>query len=212
MAKCYLLIFVLFTVSVMAQKDKKNNFKISTLTLIEGVYELNYERVLNHKISFQTGLGYGHTNIYNLDDFQELYFEFFEDNLNNPTNTHHSKQIFTAHIDFRYFVENHQAPKGFYFGPSFQYINFKERFFAHESPPNNLDNNIYEERLIQRHLKLYNFGVLFGYQFLISKVLCLNPYAGPSLVFGNTDPTFQKTDENTTGFGLSFGILMGIAF
>ncbi|WP_157491874.1 hypothetical protein [Gelidibacter mesophilus] len=46
----------------------------------------------------------------------------------------------------------------------------------------------------------------------MGKIFYINPYAGPSWVFGNTDEAFQSEDENVTGFGLNFGIGIGFGF
>lgn len=107
-----------------------------------------------------------------------------------------------------------KAPKGFYIGPSIQYIKFKERFSALEQQPDEDGDTeaLYTERLKQRDLELYNVRVLLGYQFLVAQNISINPYAGPSFVFGDTDESFEREDENLTGFGLNFGVAIGLVF
>lgn len=210
----FIVILFLFSTSKNAQEDQKNIIKINALLLISNIYEINYERILNDRSSLQIGFGAGKTTNSNLNDFQELYSDFFGTTLNNPMDTQHRKETFSLNIGYRHYTKDHKAPKGFYIGPTIQYINFKERLYALEQDPDftSYNEKIFVERLNQRNLKLFNVQALLGYQFFLGKIFYINPYAGPSWVFGNTDEAFQSEDENVTGFGLNFGIGIGFGF
>ncbi|MBO3099030.1 hypothetical protein [Gelidibacter pelagius] len=210
----FIVIVFLFSSTKYAQESKKNVIKINSLLLISNIYDVQYERVLSDRSTIQLGFGIGKTNNHDLNDFQELYSDFFGKTLNNPRDTHHRKETISVNLDYRHYMRDHKAPKGFYIGPSIQYIKFKERFSALEQQPDEDGDTeaLYTERLKQRDLELYNVRALLGYQFLVAQSISINPYAGPSFVFGDTDESFEREDENITGFGLNFGVAIGLVF
>lgn len=210
MKSFFVIALVLMFTSLYGQKDKKNAIKINSLSLLSGIYELQYERVLTNRSSVQLGFGLGKTNNNALDDFQKDYFDFFGKTLNNPQDPKHTTETFTFNLTYRLYTKEHTAFRGFYIGPSIQYIHYEERFSAFEQDEFNPLS--YSPHLKQRTLNLVNIRALLGYQFLLGKHFAINPYAGPSLIFGNTDPSFQKEDENYKGFGLNFGLDLGIIF
>jgi len=200
--------------SKYAQVSKWNVIKVNTLLPLSNSYDLQYERVMNNYSSIQFGLGMGKISTNSLNDFQELFSDYFGDVLHNPTSTNHRTQTFSANFGYRHYTRDHIAPQGFYIGPTIQYLNYKERFYAMEQALNTMasSNLTYIERVIERKLKLTNFEIQLGYQFLFKNGIVLNPNVGPSFVIGKTDKNFQKEDENLTGFGLNFGIEIGLAF
>lgn len=210
----FIVIAILFSSTKNAQETKKNVVKINSLLLISNIYDVQYERVLNDRSTIQLGFGIGKTNNYDLNDFQELYLDFFGKTLNSPRDTHHRKEIISVNFDYRHYLRNHKAPKGFYIGPGIQYMKYKERLSALELESNGHSDNeeLYTEQLKQRDLELYNVRALLGYQFLVAQNISINPYAGPSFVFGDTDESFEREDENLTGFGLNFGVGIGLVF
>lgn len=209
MKNIILIIFIsFFSGSSNAQELKKNVIKSNPVLIVFEIYNIEYERVLNTRSTFQIGLGIGKTNNYNVSDFQKLYTEFFENPLHNPQNTQHSKDIFSINLAYRLYKKDHKAPKGLYVGPAFQYTKFKERLQAQEL----ISDGNYSDRLKQRELDLYNFQIRIGYQFNLVKSIVINPYVGPSFIFGKLDQTFRRDDENLTGFGLNYGVEIGLAF
>lgn len=210
----FIVIVFFYSSTICAQESKNNVIKVNSLLLIFNTYEIQYERVLNDRSTLQVGFGLGKTNNYALNDFQELYSDFFGATLNNPRDPHHSKKTFSINLGYRYYTKDHVAPVGFYVGPAIQYLNYQESLYAREQVPNGASghNDIYIEHLKERKLELINVQALLGYQFLVAKRIIINPYAGPSFVFGDTDEAFTREDENLTGFGLNFGIEVGLNF
>ncbi|MGC1630663.1 MAG: DUF3575 domain-containing protein [Gelidibacter sp.] len=210
----FIVILSFISSTKCAQEAKKNVIKVNSLLLISNIYDIQYERVLNEKSSIQVGFGIGKTNNYALNDFQELYSDFFGSTLNNPRDTHHNKKIFSVNLGYRHYTRDHIAPKGFYVGPAIQYLHYQESLYALEQKPNEPSNinDIYIEHLKQRKLELITVQALLGYQFLVAKRISISPYVGPSIVFGNTDDAFTREDENLTGFGVNFGVELGLIF
>lgn len=207
------LLFII-AISVFAQDNKKNLVKINAVPIFAGIYEFQYERVLNERSSIQIGFGIGNKSVNDKNEFQELHIDAFGRNLNNPKNTEYSEKTFTLNLDFRYYLKGHDAPKGLYISPSIQYISYEERFSAleQESFGNGNGSFDFNERLEEREFKLYNLRALIGYQLLIANTISFNPYFGPSYVFGDAKDFFDKEDEDAKGFGLNFGIYLGINF
>lgn len=214
--KMYCLFFIIMLLSnaLNAQDSRKNSLKINSIHLISNIYDLQYERVIQERSSVEFGLGIGKTNDYSVDHFQQIYSDFFGHTLNDPRDTHHEKEIFSLNLGYRHYTAHHKAPKGFYVGPAVQYVKFKERLAALEPyrSSSDSDTNGYIVHKKTRELDLLNVQALLGYQFLIANRFLINPYAGPSFVFGDTDETFEREDENLTGFGLNFGMAVGLTF
>ena len=212
--KYFTLILLFIATSIFAQENKKNLFKINVVPLFSGVYELQYERVLNEKSSIQFGFGTGNKTINDRNEFQELHIETFGRNLNNPRNTEYSEKTFTLNFDYRYYLKGHTSPKGLYISPSIQYIKYEERFSAQEQESFGNGNGGFDfnNRLDEREFNLYNLRALIGFQLLIAKTISFNPYFGPSFAFGDANDFFDREDEDVKGFGLNVGVYVGINF
>lgn len=106
----FIVIVFLFSSTKYAQESKKNVIKINSLLLISNIYDVQYERALNDRSTIQLGFGIGKTNNYDLNDFQELYSDFFGQTLNNPRDTHHRKETISVNLDYKHYMRNHKAP------------------------------------------------------------------------------------------------------
>ena len=210
----FTLTLILITTNIFAQDNKKNLFKINVVPIFSGVYEFQYERVLNENSSIQFGFGTGNKTVTDRNKFQELHLDTFGRNLNNPRNTEYSEKTFTLNIDYRYYLKGNTAPKGLYFSPSIQYIRYEERFSAEEQESFGNGNGGFDfnKRLEEREFKLYNLRALIGYQLLIANTISFNPYFGPSFAFGDAIDYFDREDEEAKGFGLNVGVYVGINF
>jgi hypothetical protein len=208
------LSLILITASIFAQENKKNLFKINAVPIFSGVYEFQYERVLNENSSIQVGFGTGNKTVTDLNEFQELHLETFNRNLNNPRNTEYSEKTFTLNIDYRYYLKGNVAPKGLYLSPSIQYISYEERFSAEEQETSGNENGGFDfnQRNVEQEFKLFNIRALIGYQLIIANTISFNPYFGPSFAFGDAKDFFDREDEDEKGFGLNVGVYVGINF
>ena len=209
-----LISFSVFSQEEVEQKQIKNIFKINAIPLFSGVFEFQYERVLNTKSTIQFGFGTGGKKITDRQEFQDLHLNTFGRTLNNPRNTEYTEKTFTLNIDYKYFFTQEQVPKGLYFSPSIQYINYKESFSAQEQESFGNGNGGFDfnSRLDEREFKLYNVRALIGYQFIVGKFIVLNPYFGPSFLFGDATDFFDREDKNEKGFGLNVGFYVGVGF
>ena len=228
--KKILLVFVLISsFSALSQEEKekeqvqeeeqeheqlKNIFKLNAVPLFSGEFEFQYERILSTKSSIQIGFGTGGKEITDREEFQDLHLSTFGRTLNNPRNTTYSEKTLTLNIDYKYYFTEEQIPKGLYFSPSLQYIHYEERFVAEEQESfgNNNGEFGFNDRLYEREFKLYNLRALIGYQFIVAKLLTLNPYFGPSFLVGDATDFFDREDTEEKGFALNAGFYVGIGF
>jgi len=203
-----------FSQEEIEQKQIKNIIKLNAVPLFNGVFEFQYERVLSSKSSIQIGFGTGGNETTDRQEFQDMHLNTFGRTLNNPKNLAYSEKTFSLNIDYKYFFTQEQIPKGLYFSPSIQYINYKENYSGQEQNSSGNGDGTFDFFDIskEREFKLYNVRALIGYQFIIAKFIALNPYFGPSFLFGDATDFFDREDTNEKGFGLNVGFYVGVGF
>ena len=210
----YFTLILIFIASSVFAQDKKNLLKINLVPIFSGVYEFQYERVLNDKSSIQFGFATGKKSITDKDKFRELTLDTFGRSNGNIENQEYSEKTFAINFDYRYYLKGNISPKGLYLSPSIQYIKYKERFYSleQESFGNGNGGFDFNESLYESEFKLYNLRALIGYQLLIANTISFNPYFGPSFAFGDANDFFDREDEEAKGFGLNVGVYVGINF
>ena len=196
------------------QKQIKNIFKLNAVPIFSGVFEFQYERVLSSKSSIQIGFGTGGKSTIDRQEFQDMHLNTFGRTLNNPKNTEYSEKTFTVNFDYKYYFTEELIPKGLYFSPSIQYIKYEESYTAKEQSSfgNNDGTFDFSDIIREKDFKLYNIRAIIGYQFVVAKFITLNPYFGPSFLFGDATDFFDREDSNEKGFGLNAGFYVGVGF
>ena len=111
MKKVLIVLFLVFTIEGFAQQ---NAVKVGLLGLNYGDFGVSYERLINTKSSFNFTIGYLNPKI-SWFDFPS-YFEPNEGVWLTELNSG-----FHTSLDYRFYVGNHQAIKGFYLGPYLRY-------------------------------------------------------------------------------------------
>ena len=117
-------------------------------------YTFAYERILDRESSVQISLGYRHYNLTNL---------FTKD-----TSDYYSG--FTATAEYRKYFRSlkRTAPKGLYFAPYVRYGNYREKYGFDLQPYYNFTYKITS----------WSGGLMFGYQFLIAKIITADLFLG----------------------------------
>lgn len=189
-----LLIAVVFAApkSSFAQDGKKNVIKTNILSPIVGSYNFFYERAIGEKTSIQ--LGFGFTSL-----------EILGTKLSG----------FRITPEFRYYPSsNKQAPKGFYIAPFGNYQSLSLTTSASVAGVASAEG--------KATLTTIGGGLDIGYQWLFGDVVSLDLFLGPSVNSGSvkveasssasgfTESNFSTGSAN--GFGLRFGLSLGIAF
>ena len=177
--------------------NKKNNIKTSLTSFLLSTVHLNYERVINQKVTFQIG----------------AYYTFLGSDGafgSNNSNERGKLRGFGITPEIR-FYPNGVAPMGFFVAvsPRFQY--FEETGTGYNS---NIGGLGYSE------VKTATIGtaVIVGRQWLIGDSISLDLYLGPSVngVISRKELNTQYTDSNlppyTRPIGFRCGFSVGFAF
>ena len=208
MKKIYLLGLIILSVnSIFSQKkENKNTIKFNAITIFRQVYDLQYEKVIDDKNSFQFGIGFGNYKSNDINKVEKLNMDNFGTSLHNPTSGYVTEKTFLLNIDYRhYYMATTTAPRGLYLSPSIQYLKSNNSFGA-------LENGGTSKSNYNQHLKLVNIRTLIGCQLIISNLICFNPYFGPSYAFGSAKAYNGNEDSKAKGFLLNYGIYIGMGF
>jgi len=197
---------VIVSANLLAQNDTdiKNSIRINGLALFNGFYEFQYERLISEKGSIKIGFGTGTLRDVSGSNADKDFEDAFGTNSFNKNNQH-IVEGFTLNVDYRYFFSHLKAPKGLYVSPGIQYLKLNEKY-TYTNSNNQLST------LIDNDYSIFNLRGLIGYQFIIAKLIILNPYLGPGIAFGNEDGNTGRTDAFGTGFSINAGIDIGIGF
>lgn len=102
-------------------------------------------------------------------------------------------------LDFRYYLSERPAPSGFFVSPFGRYQNF------------NLTHNNDEGEYTS-----FGGGLLVGIQTLLRNAITLEAFVGPSYSVGEIEVSSGQIEDFDTGwfdgFGIRFGITIGLAF
>lgn len=195
-------------------QDSQHLIKVNAVPIFNSVYEIQYEYVFDEANSLQIGVGYGNRKNNSTEDLQEFHLENFGSNLNGPKDTELAEKTFTINLDYRFYVGEQDAPRGLYFSPSLQYINYKESYYAleRETFANGGDDFDYNERSGEESFNGVNIRALAGLQLLIAQKIVFNPYFGAGFLMGNSKEYVFKNDDDVKGVVLVFGVNVGYAF
>lgn len=156
-------------------KNYLNSVKFSTLTFINGTFQLSYERFLKTDKSLEFFAGY-------------TYRDNWED----------EREGFNFEIQYKYFVfesEGRKTVKRLYFAPyaSFHYTDLTtEDYYWIEYPD---EYRYSKENYI---IKSCRGGVLFGFNWILAKRITLDVYIGGGIRKTNN---FDKDDDDDSYYG-----------
>jgi hypothetical protein len=170
-------------VSANAQDGKQNAFKANLFSPIVKTGSFFYERALNEKSSAQLGFGF---TAYNRDNVKV-------------------SGIFIT-PEYRFYLSN-EALNGFYVGPYVRYQNLKVE--------DKTDDGSGSTETSKATLSTFGGGVVVGRQWMFGDIVTLDIFAGPNYNSGKVKVTSgDDVDVPGTfeGFGVRFGVTLGIAF
>ncbi len=179
-----LLLFtqVLFSGQSQAQTEKKNLIKINLLSPIVRTASLFYERAVSESISTQLGFFYTAASISNT--------EF---------------RGFGLTPEVRIYLSDKGAPQGFFVAPFVRYQNYELTYDGEEV----LEDS---EATVQG----IGGGLLIGGQWVFKDIISLDVWGGPSYSSLSFEVTSGEEDDfdvdSIDGFGVRFGLTLGIAF
>jgi len=163
--------------------QKKNLIKINFLSPIVKTLNLQYEHALGEKKSFQ--LGFFYTGAKSGDV---------------------TLSGFGLTPEYRmYFSETKSAPAGFFLAPFIRYQNFSMKTTVDASEA-------------KATLSAFRPGLLIGYQWVFSDVVSFETFLGPAYSFNSIKVKTAGASEGDfsvsaiDGFGLRFGLTIGLAF
>lgn len=165
---CFLVVFSLFSHMGYAQdlnfeKDKtytnfKNEISFEVLQVINGVYQISYERYIWKNFTANLGLGYkgkeGLAKISGFDGDQLKTDEIFYTG-------------FQVIPEIRYYLKStaNKTLSGFYFGAYLKYSNYKSDLDGRYISSENLNYDVKFEASVD----ITSVGLMFGYKLPISK-------------------------------------------
>ncbi len=178
--------------------DKKNIIKTNLTSFFLATFHLNYERVINQKVTLQLGAYYtfwGNGGIFS--------------NNNNSNNNNNGNGLYGFGItpEIRYYP-NGVAPIGFFvaFSPRFQYY-----VDSYESYNNNGQFGLSETKTAT-----LGAGFIVGRQWLIGDAISLDLYLGPSVngvISRNvTGYNYNSSLPYASTIGFRLGLTVGFAF
>lgn len=180
-----LICLLLAALSTLAQTDRRNVLKTNLLSPIIRVAHLNYERGLSSSLSIQVG------SMYLFGIRQEST----------------SFNGFAITPELRYYASDN-ATQGFF-------VAISPRYQSYRLKAETTDDN---GNPVQAKATLNTMGgaLIVGNQWHFSKGITFELYGGPSyngsqikVDSGNPD---DFTTTNFSGFGLRFGLMLGVAF
>ena len=184
-----LLVVTLLVLSVQAQK--KNAIKINPFSPLLNTFNLQYERVINEKSSFQLGLFY---TGYKTGDV--------------------SLSGIGITPEYRMYLSNDkEAPAGFFIAPFVRYENYTVKADVTDE----IDMTTVEGKASLTNIRP---GLLIGHQWLFSDKVTFEMFFGPTYSISSikvkTDAgdegDFSDAEDLFDGFGVRAGFSLGIAF
>jgi len=103
--------------------------------------------------------------------------------------------------EFRFYLsETKTAPSGIYLAPTIRYMNLK----------------IEDESIDAKgELTSFGFSINFGTQMILKDIIAIDAFIGPSYNFRNYEETqgdLETSIPDVNGFGIRFGLCLGLAF
>ena len=119
----------------------------------------------------------------------------------SPRDTDASLSGYGITPEFRYYLsEKNPAPHGTYLAPNFRYMKLVAQ-----------DPSINEEAT----LTTYGFAINLGHQVVFKDIIVIDGWIGPAFAFRNLDDPSGEVEtgiSSVNGFGIRFGIAIGIVF
>lgn len=179
------LCLVALTVSGFAQTEKRNVIKTNLLSPFLSAAHLNYERGLSEKTSAQLGLMY----LFGVNQGDTKF------------------NGFGVTPEFRFYPSGN-ATQGFFLALSPRYQSYNLEATVDDGNGNSTTS--------KATLSAVGAGLLIGSQWHFGEAVTLELYGGPSYNAGNVKVESGSEDDFNTGlgsgFGLRFGLMIGIAF
>ena len=177
MKKILLLFYIflpllIFSQEIDSEKVRKNEIGMDILDLIDGTFQVSYERSLNEHFSVNFGLGYKTDGIIKLSGIDGEKIK-----TNDITYTG-----FKFVPEVRYYLNNESKMplNGFYFGAYFKHNAFKSDF---EGVYTNDAQEDYDF-LFDARLRITSVGLMIGYKLPLGKRFSLDfLIAGPGVVW-----------------------------
>lgn len=178
--KCLIIIFCFLGFSIPAQNeeirdDRKNEIGFSLSDLVNGAFQVNYERMVGKRISVGMGLGYkGDQGLIRLSGLDG-------DQLKTNDITYSGFKLIP---EVRYYINSttRYSMDGFYFGAFVKYSNYSSDLDGTYIDSNN-DSFIVE---FDADFNVTSIGFMIGYKLPISKRFSINfLIAGPGVAFHN---------------------------
>lgn len=165
--KKYLLLFLLlFALSGFAQE---NVIKMGVAGIGYGDFSLGYERKITPKSSLNVNFGWVLPKVSFVED------RFMTDMSSVdalPTGLLDVTRLFHASADYRFYLGNKEAPRGFYLAPYFRYWNF---WLVMTDLIDN-ENQGEDYYLVSARISSAGIGIQMGYQWIISDVITVDWY------------------------------------
>ncbi len=190
MRKIYLIIIMLFTLTIAAQENfstieteletvdstsvlkiKKNALKFNLTGLVFNNYSFQYERILSKRISFAVSYRFMPQSKIPF----KSYFEDDDEDSNEPGGTNYilnNTKIGNMAItpEFRFYLGKGYG-KGFYIAPYYRYAKFTTDGFTFEYDTE--DGGVNDFKL-SGNVTSHSFGLYFGAQFTLGKHMYLD--------------------------------------
>jgi hypothetical protein len=180
------------TLKKTAPRHAMNLFKINLTALVITNFSLQYERIINKRLSFALGFGnrpvsslpYKNTIVNALADDPEM-----QSQINNMT---FGSTCITP--EFRFYVGKKGYGNGFYFAPFYRYATYTGNGVEFT-----YDNNLAKQNTLTMSGKITGntFGLLLGVQKSLGKHICLDFYFGPNYGTGKGDFTGKSSTPLT---------------
>jgi hypothetical protein len=198
--------------AAFSQDEMKNTIKFNAIAIFKRVFDFKYEMVISDRNSLEFGIGIGNYSSTAIDKVQALNSANFGSTLNYPIDGFVKEKTFLIDVGYRhYYMKNNSAPRGLYLSPSIQYAKIDNSYGALESGSNPSDP-VYSKREYNQSLNIVNIRALIGCQLVIAKLICVNPYFGPSYAFGSAKNYNGENNAKAKGILLNVGIFVGIGF
>lgn len=199
----FLLLFLFVAIRPLFAQKANHVIRWNPLAMIVGTISLEYEMVINKKMSLGTGFGY-------------MDFTF-----GDPTASgeyHYNGYGFNPYL--RYYVTHNtkDIPAGFYIGPTIDYTNLTIELTIKD--PSNFSNSATGSI----DVSTLGVGAFIGYQWIFSDIVALDIYLGGGQYSGSTgkikiqysNGTVEEKEYNgsqqLSGFKFLGGLSAGIAF
>jgi hypothetical protein len=203
--KNILLLGALITINAFGQT---NIVKLNLSSLPLNTYNLQYEKVLNKRFSFNLGLNYRHQSVIPFPNLVEKAVNYVDNRIDYVSLDKIKKQeteigLMSITPEIRIYFGKKNAPFGTYFGVFAKYNYYPSKVVAEMNVPYK-ENSLLITLPINTKVDTKTAGIILGHQFRINKRFTLdwniigghfgqiNPYGESNIDLSSFDDAFRE--------------------